>query len=331
MKNVKNGPIYRPMLWRALSTAWNHKELWPFAILAGLAGSGVVVNDLLQQAQIALTPGTDAFGFINGDLGVFFQRYAALIIHSGTTNILYAIFGITLILGGGTFLIVLCQQMLIVALHRALHKKTHLTGREMVRSLHHHHFLRILGVDLLFHVIIFIVLSGGGLLLHNLPANLPSGGAVAILLAAAVLFIAFVLNVISMLTLIAVGEEHVSILQGIREGVSRFLRHPMVSCEVAMLVFAANFGLTIAYFFGLTAIGIPIGLLFAEAFTSGTIGEMIAIASVGALLAGMFTILAAGFMTTFTYGVWMNLADYLERAPFGSRFHHHIRRRFARK
>jgi hypothetical protein len=330
MKKV-NGPIYRPMLWRAFSTAWHHKELWPFAVLAGLAGSGVVVNDLLQQAQFAFTPGTDAFGLINGDLGTFFQRYAALIIHSGTTNILYAILGIVLILGSGTFLIVLCQQMLIVALHRALHKKNHLSGRELVRSLRHHHFLRILGVDLLFHVVILIVLSGGGLLLRSLPINLPSGGAVAVLLAATVLFVAFVLNVISMLTLIAVGEEHVSILRGMREGATRFLRHPLVSCEVAMLVFAANLGLTIAYFFGLTAIGIPIGLLFAEAFTSGTLAEMIGIASVGALLAGMFTVLAAGFMTTFTYGVWMNLAEYLERAPFGSRFHHHIRRHFAHK
>ena len=330
MKRINESPIYRPMLWRALQTAWGHKELWPFAVLAGLAGTGVVVNDLLQQAEIALTPGIDVVNAIGGDFTMFIRDYAGLILSSGTSQILTATLGICAVVAGGAFLITLCQQLLLVAMHRSVHRKKQLTGRDLLRALHHHHFLRILGVNLLFHVGIFIVLGGGGALIRDLPTSDPAGGAIAILLAAATLFVAFVLNVIAMLTLIAVGQEHVSILDGIQEGCARFMRHPLVACEVALLVFAANLVLTIAFFFGLTILALPIGLLFAEALSQGSLGIMIGVALVGTFAAMVFTVCMAGFMTTFTYAVWTLLAEYLDRAPFGSRFHHHTRRTFSR-
>jgi len=330
MKMKHESPTYRPMLWRALQTAWNHKELWPFAVLAGLAGTGVVVNDLLQQAEIALTPGMNVISAIGGNVAMFIRSYAGLVLSSGPSHIIAATLGICAIIIGGSFLVTLCQQVLLVAMHRSVHRKKRLSGRELLRTLHHHHFLRILGVDLLFHVGIFIVLGGGGALIRELPLSLPAGGAAAILLAAATLFVAFVLNVIAMFTLIAVGQEHVSILDGIHEGIARFMRHPLVASEVALLVFAANLVFTIALFFGLTILALPTGFLFAEALTQGSLGIMIGIAFVGTFSALAFTVCMAGFMTTFTYAVWTLLAQYLDRAPFASRFHHHVRRVFSR-
>lgn len=330
MKPKNESPIYRPMLWRALQTAWAHKELWPFAVLAGLAGTGVVVNDLLQQAEIALTPGIDVVNAIGGNFAMFIRSYAGLVLSSGAAHIITATLGICAVIAGGAFLITLCQQILLVAMHRSVHRKKRLTGRDLLRTLHHHHFLRILGVDLLFHVGIFIVLGGGGALIRDLPTSIPAGGATAILLMAATLFVAFVLNVIAMLTLIAVGEERTSILDGIQEGIARFMRHPLVASEVALLVFAANLVLTIAFFFGLTLLALPTGFLFAEALSQGSLGIMIGIAFVGTFVGLIFTVCMAGFMTTFTYAVWTLLAEYLDRAPFGSRFHHHTRRVFSR-
>lgn len=318
------------MLWRALQTAWGHKELWPFAILAGLAGTGVVVNDLLQQAELALAPGVTLLSGVGGGFGVFIQGYASLVLSAGTPNIIAATLGICAVIAGGAFLVVLCQQILLVAMRRSVHRKKHLTGRELLRTLHHHHFLRILGVDLLFHVGIFIVLGGGGTLIRNLHLSAPTGDVIAILIAAATLFVAFVLNVIAMLTLIAVGGERVSILKGMQEGYARFMRHPLVACEIALLVFAANLVLTIALLFGLTIIALPIGLLFAEALSQGSLGIMISTTFVGIIAGLLFTLSMAGFMTTFTYAVWTLLAEYLDRAPFTSRFHHHTRRVFSR-
>ncbi len=323
-------PIYRPMLWRALQTAWSHKELWPFAVLAGLAGTGVIVNDVLQQAEIALTPGVDVMNAVSGNIAMFIRGYVGIVFASGTSHIIAVTLGIWAILAGSAFLIALCQQLLLVAMHRSVHRKKKLTERELLRALHHHHFLRILGVDLLFHVVIFIVLGGGGFLLRNLPTSVPAGGALGILLAAAVLFIAFVLNVIAMLTVIAVGEERTTILDGIQEGIERFFRHPLVACEVALLVFAANLAFTIAFFFGLTVIALPTGFLFAEALSQTSLGIMIGVALVGTFAATVFTVCMAGFVTTFTYAVWTLLAEYLDRAPFSSRFHHHTRRVFSR-
>lgn len=330
MKRGMIGPIYRPMLWHALKTAWQNKGLWPFAIFAGLAGSGVVVNDLLQQAQIALSPKDNLITMFGGNIGTFVQQYAKLVISSGTDNIIYTVIGALIILLGGAFLVVLCQQLLLVALHKAVHKKTRLTSRELLHSLHHHHFLRILGVDLLFHVLIFLVLGGGGTLMRNLPLDFPAAGTITVILAAGTLFIAFVLNILTMLTLIAVGEERVNIVNGILEGVDRFLRHPLVACETALLVFATNLCLSILYLFGLCILSIPIGLLFAEAINQAALFPMIIISFIGILATTIFTILTAGFMTTFTYSIWTLLAEQLDRSPFTSRFHHHIQRRFAR-
>ncbi|MFA6017778.1 MAG: hypothetical protein WCT28_03980 [Patescibacteria group bacterium] len=330
MKRGIPAPIYRPMLWRALKTAWQNKELWPFALFAGLAGSGVIVNDLLQQAQIALNPKDNLITMFGGSIGTFVQQYAKLIISSGTNNIIYTTLGALIILFGGTFLVILCQQLLLVALHKAVHKKIRLTSRELLHSLHHHHFLRILGVDLLFHVLIFLVLGGGATLMRNLPLDLPAAGIITVILAAGTLFIAFVLNILTMLTLIAVGEERVNIINGVLEGVDRFLRHPLVACETALLVFATNLCLSVLYLFGLCILSIPIGLLFAEAINQSALFPMILISFLGVLSAAIFTIISAGFITTFTYSIWTLLAEQLDRAPFTSRFHHHIQRRLTR-
>lgn len=317
------------MLWRALCTAWNHAELWLFAVIAGLASTGVVVNDLLGQAHIALTPGA-RFGLENGTI-VAIERYIGLLLASGTTSILTAALIFCALLSVGALAITVCQQILIVALHRAVHKKKRLGLRALVSTLHHHHFLRILGVDLLFHVLIFLTLSGGGMLLRTLPLAFPAGGALAILLAAAILFAAFVLNIIAMLTLIAVGEEHISILRGLQEGVARFLRHPLVACETALILFAANLLLSLGLLFGLVLIALPIGLLFAEAFAQASLGMVAAITVFGTLLVLGFTLAAAGFMTTFTYATWTMLVEYLNRSPFSSRFHAHSTRLLSRR
>ena len=330
MKSVKNGPIYRPIFWRAFTTAWLHKELWPFALLAGLAGSGVIVNDLIQQAQITLAPNSGIFPMLGGNIGAFLQRYAQLVITAGGNHVLYTILGALLILVAGSFLVVLCQQLLLVALHRAVHKKTRLTGRELLRALHHHHFLRILGVDLFFHVLIFLVLGGGATLMRSFPVHTPSIGAFAILVTAGTLFLAFILNIITMLTLIAVGQERVTILHGVLEALDRFLRHPLVTCETALLIFATNLAFTMVYIFGLSMIGIPIGILFAEALRQSSLVGLTLITFLGTLFAFFFTIFFAGFTTMFTYSVWTLLAEQLDRMPFSSRFHHHLRRRFVR-
>ncbi len=318
------------MLWRALHTAWLHKELWPFALLAGLAGSGVIVNDLVQQAQITLAPSGGVLRMLGGSIGTFVQRYAQLVITSGGNHVLYTILGALLILMAGSFLVVLCQQILLVALHRAVHKKSRLTGRDLVRALHHHHFLRILGVDLFFHVLIFLVLGGGGTLMRNLPITIPFIDTVAIALAAGTLFLAFILNILCMLTLIAVGQERVTIISGFLEALDRFLRHPLVACETALLVFAINLMFSVAYVFGLAVLSIPFGVLLAETMGRGSLLGFALVTCIGTLAALGYTVFFAGFSTMFTYSVWTLLAEQLDRLPFGSRFHHHIRRRFAR-
>lgn len=330
MAKRSSDAMYRPLLFKGLVTAWRHKELWPFAIFAGLAGSGVVVNDLLHQAHIALSPNSSILSFLGGDIGAFIQRYASVLLSSGTENILLTILGALLVLGGGAFLVVLCQQLLLVALHRATRRKKKLTGRELLQTLKHHHYLRIFGVDLLFHVLIFIILGGGGVLLRNIPAEIFASNALGVGIAALTLFFAFILNILAMLTLIAVGEERTTIVTGLLEGVDRFLRHPIVTSEIALLIFATNLALTVGYIFGLALLGIPVGLLFAEALASNSFPAMLTVGALGSLLAAIYTILATGFMTTFTYSVWVLLAEKLNTAPFGSRFHHHVRKHFTR-
>ena len=319
-------PVYRPILLRSLRTAWTHRELWIFALLASFAGTGVIVNDVLKQARIAFSPTIDSLGVVAGDFVQFLSTYFSNLIVSGERNVILTAAVATAVLILLVIAIVAAQQIILIAAHRAVRRKKRLSWREMLSGLRHVHFLRIFGIDALFRLLLFIIMTGTGLLLRNLVLSQSLDAMLAMILAAGTLFLAFALNIIAMFALIGVAREELSILSAIHEAIERFLRHSLIAFEVAALLFAANLVLSVVYLFGLTLISIPVALLFAEALSTSSYAGLMTV-SIGGIFAFVtWTAVAGGYMTTFTYTAWTELVDRMERLPFHPRIHHYSKK-----
>lgn len=323
---MREPSVYRPIILRSLKTAWSHRELWIFALLASFAGTGVIVNDVLKQARLMYAPTIDSIGTIAGDFVQFLHTYFTNLITAGESKVLLTAAGAVLVLVAFATIVVASQQIVLVAAHRAVRRKKRLSWREILRSLHHVHFLRVFGIDALFRLLMFIIMTGTGLLLRELVMTNSLDALLAITIAAATLFLGFALNIIAMFALIGVAREELSILSAIHEAIERLLRHPLISFEVSALLFAANLVLSLVYIFGIAIIAAPIALLFAEALNSASYAGLLAVSFGGIFVLIMWTAVTAGFTTTFTYCAWTELIDRLERLPFHPRIHHYSKK-----
>lgn len=318
--------VYRPMFLRALKTAWIHKELWLFALLASIAGTGVIVNDVLKQARIMFAPTVETYQGLVGNVWVFVITYLRNLVVAGEEYLIASSFAVVIVLLSAAFLVAASQQILLVAAHRAVKRKKRLSIRATIQSVHHLHVFRVLGIDLLFRLAAFIIMTAAGLLLRNLMVSNNLDALLAVLLSAVTLAIAFGLNVMAMFALVGVAREQLTILSALREGVERLVRHPIISFETAALLFAANLVFSIVYLIGLGFLAVPSGLLFAEAIGTGSLAAMVLVAALTLVAFMCWTIASAGFATTFTYATWTELVDRLERSPFTPRIHAYSRR-----
>lgn len=314
------------MFLRSLKTAWRHKELWPFALMACLAGTGVVVNDVLKQAQVAFAPTVETYQGLFGNGITFVLTYVRNLIAAGDNYLI----GVGLAVGFGLFLlgvvIAASQQLVLVAMHRAVRRKKRLAWHEILRGMHHFHVFRVLGINLLFRIAAIIVLTGSGLVLRSLVLSTQFDMLLAIAFSALTLGVAFALNIIAMLSLIGVAREELPFLYALHEGVQRLLRGPVVAFEMSALLFAVNLVLTLVFILGLALITAPNALLFAEAIANGSLASMLIVATTSIVAFVAWTGVVIGFGTTFTYAMWTELVEKLDRTPFTPRIHAYSRR-----
>ncbi|MCR4311761.1 MAG: hypothetical protein NUV56_00595 [Candidatus Uhrbacteria bacterium] len=313
--------VYRPIILRSLVTAWAHKELWPFALLASLAGTGVVVNDVLKQARIMFAPTIESYEGLLGNSLAFVTSYIQNLLLVGDNYLIGTSFLIVLGLVAFGILVATAQQIVLVAMHRAVRRKKRLPWREVLRSMHHLHIFRVLGIDLIFRLAALIVLTGSGLLLRNLVLSNEFDVLIAIAFSALTLGIAFALNIIAMFALIGVAREGLTFFRAMHEGIERLLRHPVISFEISAILFAANLLLSIIFLLGLAILAAPSALLFAEAIGTGSLVTMIGVALVSVIAFVAWTACVAGFATTFTYATWTELIERLEKTSFTPRIH----------
>jgi len=324
---MKSEPsVYRPIILRSLKAAWAHKELWPFALIASLAGTGVVVNDVLKQARIMFTPTIESYQGLLGNSLAFVVNYLQNLILAGDGYMLGVSFGIVIVILLLVTIIAITQQMILVAMHRAVRRKKHLSWHEILRSMRHLHVFRVLGIDLVFSLLAVIILTGSGLLLRNLVFTNQFDLLVALTFSALTLGIAFALNIVAMFALIGVAREELTFFKSIHEGAQRLVRHPVIAFEMSAVLFAANLLFSLVFLLGLAILAAPSALLFAEALSTGSLLAAIIVA-VGSLIVFIaWTATSVGFATTFTYAVWIELIERLDKTSFTPRIHAYSRR-----
>ncbi len=325
--------IYRPILVHAVQTAWRHRELWPLAAIAGLAGTGAVVNDVFQQSKFALN-------LPSGQLSQSWRHLLEstqaqnLVFSTTPSQVLAVIFGIfgAMILAG--LAIAACQQTMLRLTHRAAVKKLPLPYKEVKRELNHPRLLRFISLDLLAKLIVINLMMSVAILVADLDVShsIPDA-AFGIIFALSAFCVSLVINILVMLALISVARQDLNITEALAYAWRTFKTHPIICLEMSFLLFGINFVITGAFNGAVLVLGVPALFSFAAALQLGSTLVSAALMSLAIILNLALTLAFAGFATTFTYAVWTALAEYLDKKPapqsrliaHGQRFLVHVR------
>ncbi|MBP9827574.1 hypothetical protein KBC55_00270 [Patescibacteria group bacterium] len=304
---MRHTPIYRPILQKALAASWRHRELWLVGALAGLAGTGSIINDALTQARAArsLSEG--------GLLGI---PAGATALASTLKDVLLAgpqaaVGGILLIAFGVAFLlltIVASQQILLRAAHRAAINAKPLSAKEFLLDLAHPRFLRIFTLDVFFKLISFNLMVASAYLLITLNSPWPILDALfGAIFSASTLVAALVLNILCMISLITIARDDATVPQSLHQSWRIFSKHPFVYLEMSAMLFAINFVISLAYLAAALLLFAGSTPLFALALEAESVSLFYALSFALVLSGALLSIGFAGFTTTFTYSTWVEL------------------------
>jgi hypothetical protein len=321
-------PIYRPILKHALETAWIHRELWPIAAVAGLAGTGAVINDVLNQAKLAAAIPTSNFS----------QAFANLhILGVYRDNLIFAspeqITAGTLILLGVALLVVIviaaCQQVMLRVAHGALRRKTHLSLSEIRHEFLHPRLLRFLSLDLFLKLMVANLMIATTVLVSQLNVgHIVSDAFFGVIFSAAALSLALTVNVLVMLALIGVARKDLSVGESLTAAWKLYRQHYVICLEMSVLLFAINFLISAAYDGTILVLGVPAAFSLLGAIEAGSFLTYITLMAVIALVVVTITLAFAGFATTFTYSAWTALVEQLDKKTITPRVVTHTKRFF---
>ncbi|MDP2632015.1 MAG: hypothetical protein Q8P30_04615 [Candidatus Uhrbacteria bacterium] len=312
---VKGG-AYKKIISQAWQTTRTHKELWFFAILAGLANTGVVFNSVVKtflRIRPADQVNLETFKYVV-DLAPWLLLYIKNLLTLDTVRIVATVLVILLILSVATLVIVMSQHILLSGIFRSTRKKNQLKLRGLFRELRHLHFWRILSVDLLIYLLSSILLSFSslalaGLLTDNLGIDLFVFTGIYTLL----LPLLFTLNLLGMFVLINIVRLDKGLIRAFTRAWNLLSGHWLAALEVALLLFVINFLASILLLTALVIYAIPAIVFYIAAFHSGSL-LLVAIVSVfGALGALAIVLVFAGAITTFNYSIWIELMERFER------------------
>lgn len=304
---MRHTPIYRPILQKALAASWRHRELWIVGALAGLAGTGSIINDVLTQARAARSISEGgSFGIPDGAASLTTALKDVLI--AGPEA---AIGGILLIAFGAALLvltIVASQQILLRAAHRAATNAKPLNAKEFLIDLAHPRFLRIFTLDVFFKLISFNLMIGSAFLLVGLHSDWPLFDALfGAIFSAAALVAALVLNILCMVSLITIARDDATVPQAVVQSWRIFAKHPFVYLEMSAMLFAINFVISLAYLAAALLLFAGSTPLFALALESESVALFYALSFALVMSGALLSIGFAGFTTTFTYSTWVEL------------------------
>ncbi|HRH31854.1 MAG TPA: hypothetical protein PLK06_00860 [bacterium] len=320
-------PVYRPILKHALETAWTHRELWPIAAVAGLAGTGAVVNDVLNQAKLAAALPTTDFSRTFENLHIL-KVYQDNLIFASPEQITVG----TLILAAIAILIVLAiaasQQIMLRVAHKATVKKTRVELKEIRHELAHPRLFRFLGLDLLLKLMVANLMIATTVLVSNLNvAHVVSDAFFGGVFSIVAFCLALTLNVLVMLSLIGVARKDLGFSAAIGYAWNLYRTHWFICLEMSVILFAANFLISAAYDGTILALGVPAALSFLAALETGSLLAYVSVVTIVAVVVVAITLAFAGFATTFTYTAWIALAEKLDKRAItprvvahGSRF-----------
>ena len=312
VKKERNSSFFRPLVGNAIAHAWYHRELWPIAAIAGLAGIGAGINDVLTQARLSSAlPGTDPLTLI---ASVSFTRdILANIVLQGPravilTTVLTLLFGLLCAL-----LLAWSQHIILRASHHAITQKNPLSLNELAKDASHPRIIRILTIDAFIKILILNVIIISGMLISGLhPTQFFFDALFGTIFSGFTIALAFALNIWGMLSLILVVKKNMSVTTALGYALGTLKKHPVACIELSLLLFAATFAISLVAIVGLILIGSLSIPFFGIMISQGTLLGVSIVTFCTVLLGTTWAVAAAGFSTLVTYLSWTALTESLE-------------------
>ena len=321
-------PVYRPILKHAFSTAWLHRELWPLAAIAGLAGSGAVVNDVLNQAKLAASIPSSTFSETFGRLHIL-EVYKDNLIFATPEQVTV---GTIVLLTVGLLIVLViaaCQQVMLRVVHGALKRRTHLSLAEIRKEFVHPRLFRFLTLDLFLKLVVMNLMIATTVLLINLDvSSVISDAFFGFIFSLTAFSLALSVNVLVMLALIGIARKDLSVNQALAYAWNLYRGHSFICLEMSLLLFAINFGISLIYDLSMVTLGIPAVMAFLAALEAGSFVTYLGLLIVTGAVVVTLTLAFAGFATTFTYSAWTALAEHLDKKTITPRVVVHTKRFF---
>ena len=315
-------PVFRSILIIAARATWQHRGLWFFGFLAGIAQTGAVTNDVLRMAP-KLEPGTLSWATLEDAWNglAFGKAFITGLITGTPVQIILTILSCSVILLFGIFVVVGSQHLVLHGAHRTAGGKAHTGLAGLIRELQHIHLWRIFAVDALLWLATSIVLLGGGIVLRHVISAVPDAafaagfGAYLILLP-----LVFTLSSVGMLTLIHLIRHNDSIVGSLHKATSFFAKHWLFTLEFAAILFIVNFVITAVLGVCLVLFAAVLSSIFAVGITS--VVTLTVIFMLSAVLLLLLVVFMGGLTTIFNYSAWTAFVARLTKNPSHPRTEH---------
>jgi hypothetical protein len=318
VKKERSSSFFRPLVGNAIAHAWYHRELWPIAAIAGLAGIGAGINDVLTQARLSsVLPGTDPLTLITS---ISFTRdvLTNIVLQSPSAIILITLLALLFGLLCGV-LLSWSQHIILRASHRAIAQKKPLSLNELAKDAAHPRIVRILTIDAFIKILILNVIIITGILISGLnPMHSFFDAFFGTIFSGFTIAFAFALNVWGMLSLILVVKKNLSVTAGLGSALRMLKKHPVACTELSLLLFAATFGISLVAIVGLILIGSLSIPFFSIMISQGTLLGITFVTFCTVLLGTTWAVALAGFSTLVTYLSWTTLIESLESLKVSS-------------
>lgn len=315
-------PVYRKLLARAWKTAWQHRGLWVFGFLAGLAQTGAVTNDVLRLAP-ALEPGSISWTTLEEHWNAFtFGKTMLEGVVTATPQQLWVTIGYFVVTSIVIVLLVLCSQhILLTSAHRAARNKNRLHWRDISGELRSIHLGRLFSINILTRIVTVIVILAGSLLLRDIIASAPEVATIATFaMYLVVLPLTFMLSAIGMNALIHVARENDGILKGLHHSIGFFTQHWLPTMEFAGILFLINMLYTIGLVMAIVILSQLMVAIFAATITSAS--ALLVLFTLSAFAIVAVIVLMFGWMTTFNYCAWTEFVERYVKFPAHARSEH---------
>jgi hypothetical protein len=317
-------PLYTAVFAEAWHMMWRHKKLLWFGFLASLIGSANVFDFLVNayyRLRLETAPSSNVVVAVLGSIlesGVADPK--RVVLFSGFLLALSVIVGLVLL-----YFLVSAQGALISGAANYFRNKTIDLGVMWDQGRARFWPLFVINIIRLFILFAFLVIMAYPLTAFVMPTYAvmgPVSGFVLILLLMILgLFVSFIALYAGMFIVL---RGH-STWRSIREALSLFKDHWLVSCEVGLLMFIANFVALLAAAAVLILISIPVTVLVVLYVSYSSVMFFIALVVLFVILLVLLAFIWSAY-TTWIVSTWTALFLHMEKGALVSRILHWTRK-----